>query len=210
MGITYDKVERYLAEMQGDRDPLMREMESYAETHGIPIIGPVAGQFLYAIAKIQRAKRILEAGTAIGYTALWFLRATKDWGGRVTTLEVNEEMARIARENIAREKAQERVQVVVGDALDSLQDLEGPFDLVFLDHAKEQYQPFLEEAMPKIAPGGVILADNVLRGGKVADGQPGDEMIKAMQSFNHFISRVDALESMIIPLRDGIALAIKR
>lgn len=209
MGITYEHVEQYLLEMQEDRDPLMQEMESYAKDHGVPIIGPVAGQFLYAIAKIHRSQRVLEAGTAIGYTAIWFARAIRDWGGTVTTLEKDREMASLARKNLAREGVEDRVEVVVGDALTSLESLQGPFDLIFLDHAKQQYQPFLNSALPKLVPGGVLLADNVLRGGKVAQGGTEDDMVQAMRSFNEYISQVSSLESMIIPLRDGISLAIK-
>lgn len=209
MGITYEHVEQYLVEMQEDRDPLMQEMESYAQDHGVPIIGPVAGQFLYAIAKIHRSQRVLEAGTAIGYTAIWFARAIRDWGGTVTTLEKDQDMASLARKNLVREGVEDRVEVVLGDALTSLESLQGPFDLIFLDHAKQQYQPFLSAALPKLVSGGVLLADNVLRGGSVAEEGSKDDMVQAMRSFNEYISQVSSLESMIIPLRDGISLAIK-
>lgn len=209
MGITHSQVEKYLVEMAPERDPLMREMEAYARERGIPIIGPVAGKFLYAIAKIHRSKRILEAGTAIGYTAIWFARATRDWGGEVVTLEVDPEMADLARQNLKKEGVDDRVDVVVGDALDSLNEMGGPFDLCFLDHRKGQYQPFLTAALPKIPSGGVILADNVLRGGRVAQENAGDAMVQAMRSFNDFMAQVPELESVIVPLRDGIALAIK-
>lgn len=209
MGITYEHVEQYLAEMLKDRDPLMQEMETYAKKHGVPIIGPVAGQFLYTIAKIHRSQRVLEAGTAIGYTAIWFARAIQDWGGTVTTLEKDRDMASLARKYLTREGVQDRVEVVLGDALTSLGSLQGPFDLIFLDHAKQQYQPFLSTALPKLAPGGVLLADNVLRGGRVAEEGTKDGMVQDMRSFNDFISKMSSLESMIIPLRDGISLAIK-
>jgi len=210
MGITYQHVEQYLTEMQEDRDPLMQEMESYAKKHGVPIIGPVAGQFLYAIAKIHHSQRVLEAGTAIGYTAIWFARAIRDWGGTVITLEKDRNMAALARKNLAREGVEDRVEVVLGDALTTLDSLQGPFDLIFLDHAKQQYQPFLTAALPKLAPGGVLLADNVLRGGSVAEEGTKDRLVQAMHSFNTFLSEISSLESMIIPLRDGISLAIKQ
>ena len=209
-GITAEYVNDYIAKLQPERNELMRRMESYADEHDVPIIGPVGGQFLYSIAKIHRAERILEAGTAIGYTALWFARATEGWGGRITTLDANPDMAEIARDNWTEAGVADRVEVVVGDALKSLESLDGPFDLCFLDHEKTQYQEFLEQALPKIAPGGVVLADNVLRRGDVASSDGGgDVMVQAMREFNRFMTDHPELESMIVPLRDGIALAIK-
>jgi len=208
-GITAEYVEDYIAKLTPERDELMRRMEAYADEHDVPIIGPVGGQFLQTIAKIQRSSQILEAGTAIGYTSLGFARATQAWNGRITTLDASPDMAEIARANLEEGGVSERVDIVVGDALKSLQSLDGPFDLCFIDHEKEQYQEFLEAAMPKIAPGGVILADNVLRMGEVAEADGGDTMVQAMREFNRFVTDRPELESMIVPLRDGIALAIK-
>lgn len=213
-GITHEAVERYLGELQPEREPLFRRLERYAEEHDVPIIGPVAGRFLYVLARIRRAKRILEAGTAIGYSTLWFARATEPWGGRILTLEADPEMAERARKNLAEAGVLDRVEIRLGDALASLRELEreGPFDLVFLDHAKEQYRPFLEEVLPRLEPGGVILADNVLRQGKVAHtpGPEDDEMTRAMREFNAFIMGHPELETVIVPLRDGIAVSVKR
>ena len=208
-GITTPYVDAYIEKLQPERDALMKRMEAYADKHDVPIIGPVGGRFLYTMAKLHGSKRILEAGTAIGYTGLWFARATEAWDGRITTLDANPDMAEIARENWAEAGVADRVEVVVGDALKSLESLDGPFDLCFLDHEKTQYQEFLEQALPKIAPGGVILADNVLRRGDVAEADGDDTMVQAMREFNRFMTAHPELESMIVPLRDGIALAIK-
>jgi len=208
-GITAEYVDDYIAKLQPERDALMRRMEAYAEEHDVPIIGPVGGRFLYTIAKLHGSTRILEAGTAIGYTAMWFAHATDAWKGHVTTLEANPDMAEIARDNLKEAGVSDRVTIHVGDALKSLQTLEGPFDLCFIDHEKEQYQEFLELALPKIASGGVVLADNVLRRGEVAEADGGDTMVQAMREFNRFVTDHPELESMIVPLRDGIALAIK-
>lgn len=209
-GITAEYVNDYIAKLQPERDDLMRRMETYADKHDVPIIGPVGGRFLYTVAKLHGSTRILEAGTAIGYTALWFARATEAWDGRITTLDASPDMAEIARQNWTEAGVADRVEVVVGDALKSLDHLDGQFDLCFLDHEKTQYQEFLEQALPKIAPGGVVLADNVLRRGDVASADGGgDAMVQAMREFNRFMTNHPELESMIVPLRDGIALAIK-
>ena len=208
-GITAEYVEDYIAKLQPERDGLMRRMEAYADDHDVPIIGPVGGRFLYTVAKLHRSSRILEAGTAIGYTSLWFARATKAWDGHVTTLDASPDMAEIARANLDEAGESDRVDIVVGDALKSLDALDGPFDLCFIDHEKEQYQEFLEAALPKIASGGVVLADNVLRRGDVATSDGDDAMVQAMREFNRFMTAHPELESMIVPLRDGIAVAIK-
>ncbi len=211
-GITAEHVERYLKETQPERDPLLQRLEREAAERDIPIIGPVAGRFLFAIAKLGRARRVLEAGAAIGYSTLWFARATEPWGGSIVTLEADPEMAELARRNLEEAGVLDRVEVRVGDALASLDELHGPFDLVFIDHEKEQYRPFLERVLPKLEPGSVILADNVLRRGRVAQApQPEDDgMVQAMREFNAFVMSHPQLETVIVPLRDGISLSIKR
>lgn len=211
-GITAEHVERYLKETQPERDPLLQRLEREAAERDIPIIGPVAGRFLFAIAKLARAQRVLEAGAAIGYSTLWFARATEPWGGSIVTLEADPEMAELAQRNLEEAGVLDRVEVRVGDALVSLDELHGPFDLVFIDHEKEQYRPFLERVLPKLEPGSVILADNVLRRGRVAQApQPEDDgMVQAMREFNAFVMSHPQLETVIVPLRDGISLSIKR
>lgn len=209
-GITSEQIERYLGNLQPGRDALMRRMEAYAQQHDVPIIGPVAGRFLYTIAKIHRSRSILEAGTAIGYTALWFARATADWGGGITTLEAHPEMAEEARKNLTEAGVIDRVHIVMGDALEALSQVKGTFDLCFIDHEKEQYFPFLERALPKIKSGGVILADNVLRRGQVANEGGGDPTVRAMREFNRFVMDHPELETVIVPLRDGISLSVKK
>lgn len=210
-GITHEAVERYLLELQSEREPLFRELERYAEEHDVPIIGPVAGRFLHVLARIRRAKNVLEAGTAIGYSTLWFARATEPWGGRILTLEADPTVAERARMNLEKAGVLDRVEIRVGDALTSLDGLAGPFDLVFIDHAKEQYKPFLERVLPRVEPGGVIVADNVLRRGRVA--QPphpeDDELTRAMREFNAFIMGHPELETVIVPLRDGLSVSVK-
>lgn len=210
-GITHEAVERYLGELQPEREPLFRELERYAEAHDVPIIGPVAGRFLYVLARIRRAKNILEAGTAIGYSALWLARATEPWDGRITTLEADPEMAERARRNLQAAGVLDRVEIRVGDALSALDGLAGPFDFVFIDHAKEQYKPFLERVLPRVEPGGVIVADNVLRRGKVAHPShpEDDEPTRAMREFNAFVMGHPRLETVIVPLRDGLSVSVK-
>lgn len=208
--ITSEHVEAYLGELQPARDEVLLNMEDYAQQHDIPIVGPVAGRLLATIAKIHRSKRILEAGTAIGYSALWFAQATEAWGGRVTTIERDPEMAERARQNLGDAGVIDRVELHVGDALETLERLEGPFDLCFLDQAKEQYRPFLERALAKLGPGGVVLADNVLRKGEVAKRRGGDEMVRSMREFNTFVMEHPELDAVIVPLRDGILVGVRR
>jgi predicted O-methyltransferase YrrM len=208
-GIIYEHVERYLSDLQPQRDPLLERLEREAEERGIPIIGPLAGRLLYAIAKLHRAKRILEAGTAIGYSTIWLARATAEWGGRITTIEGDPARAEEARRNLKEAEVAERAEVVVGEALEVLDGLEGPFDLCFLDIDKASYLPFTKQVLPKLEPGGVLLADNVLWHGDVARADAQDETTQAIREFNLWVMTHPQLETVIIPLRDGLSLSIK-
>ncbi len=208
-GITAEPVERYLKELQPERDVLLARLEHEAQARDIPIIGPVAGRLLYVIAKLRRAKHILEFGTAIGYSALWFARATEPWGGRITTIEIKPEMAAEARRHFEEAGVANRVEILVGDGLSVAKSLEGSYDLCFLDADKQQYKPIIERIWPRITPGGVILADNVLWSGRVAEEDP-DETTQAIREFNRYVMSHPELETVIVPLRDGISLSIKK
>ncbi len=208
-GITSRHVERYLQTLLPERDSLMQRLEAYAEEHDVPIIGPLAGSFLYSVAKLIQAKNILEAGTAIGYSAIWLARAIAEWGGKITTLEIDLKTAEIARKNLRDAGLQDRVEVAVGDSLSLIKNLHGPYDLCFIDIDKNQYKTFLEAVLPKIRKGGVILVDNVLWSGKVAAANR-NETTEHIHQFNQFVMSHPQLESVIVPLRDGISISIKR
>lgn len=207
--ITHPQVARYLEGLLPEREPLLQELEAYARAHDVPIIGPHGGAFLFAVTRLARARRILEVGTAIGYSGLWFARASAPWQGHITTIELEPETAERARETFRRAGVAARVEVVVGDALEAIEGLAGPFDLVFLDGDKAQYRPLAERLLPRLEPGGALLADNVLWSGRVASPQP-DATTRQLQAFNRFLAEHPQLDTVFVPLRDGISLSLKR
>lgn len=206
-GITHPEIEEYLSELLPPRDPLLLRLEHEARERDIPIIGPYAGRFLFLLVRLTRAKRIVEIGTAIGYSTIWLARACP--GGRVVTIEYDAQRAHQARRNIAEAGLSRRVRVLVGDGIDLLPTLRGKFDFLFLDAEKHQYKTLLDLALPKLKKGALIVTDNVLWSGRVAQPNP-DETTQAIREFNRYIHTHAALETVIVPLRDGIALSRKR
>lgn len=206
-GITSPDIEQYLYKLVPPRDPLMIRLEQEADARDIPIIGPLVGRLLYLLVRLSRARRILEIGTALGYSTIWLARACAP--GRVITIERDEKIAQEARRNLAEAGLTRRVRVLAGDGVDWLPKLRGRFDFFFLDADKHQYKMLLDLALPKLSRGALIVTDNVLWSGRVVQANP-DETTRAIQEFNRYIHTHPALETIIVPVRDGIALSRKR
>ena len=206
--ITREYVQKYLHDLLLPRDALLTRLEAEAEQRKIPIVGPHAASFLALMARSMRARRILEIGTAIGYSAIWLARACGP-GSRVITIEVNEQTAEEARKNIDEAGLSKRIKVIVGDGMEVVPKLKGKFDFVFNDADKHQYRDLVELIMPKLKRGGIIATDNVLWDGRVARNET-DSTTETIRNFNEFLKNYPALETVIVPLRDGIALSRKR
>jgi predicted O-methyltransferase YrrM len=143
------------------RDELLLELEREAGQEGIPIVGPVVGELLYILARAAQARLILELGTATGYSTIYLARAAAELQGRVTTLERYQEMATRAQANFAKAGLSAAVEVQVGEALNLLGQLNGPFDFIFMDIDKEGYLPALPHCRRLLKQGGLLVADNV-------------------------------------------------
>jgi len=207
--ITAPAIGAYLDDLLPERDALLMRLERDAEAGDVPIIGPHGGQLLHTIAKLARPQRMLEVGTAIGYSAIWLARATAHWGAAITSIELDALTAENARRNLKSAGVLDRVDVRVGDALEVVRALEGPFDFVFLDADKRQYQALVELVLPLMPPGAALVVDNLLWGGRVLDDNP-DETTEAIQAFNRYLGAHPELETLFLPLRDGIALSLRR
>jgi len=205
-GITYPDIEKYLYELLPPRDPLLVRLEQEAQERDIPIVGPLVGRLLALLVRLTRAKKVLEIGTAIGYSTIWLARACP---GRVVTIEYNEQTAQEARRNISEAGLGRRVRVLVGDGMDLVPTLRTKFDFLFLDAEKHQYRALLDLALPKLTRGALIVTDNVLWSGRVAQSDP-DETTQAIREFNEYVRNHPALETVIVPVRDGLALSRKR
>ncbi|MFP3981121.1 MAG: O-methyltransferase [Desulfobacterales bacterium] len=152
--------ETYFSGFIPERDGLLRKLEVEAEKEQIPIVGPVVGELLFVLARAAGAANILELGTATGYSAIYLGRACAPAGGRVVTLENDPDMAARAERNLAEAGLSETVSVRTADALAALPELDGPFDFVFLDIEKKDYQPALSALSDIVRPGGLLIADN--------------------------------------------------
>jgi caffeoyl-CoA O-methyltransferase len=207
-GITVPEVEDYLYAMLPARDEVLTEMEGDAARNKVSIVGPAVARFLYQLAVISKARKVFELGSAIGYSTIWWARAVGD-GGRVIYTDGDPTNADKARRYFERAGVSERIVVRVGDALEILSEEKQPYDIIFNDVDKVDYPRVLRLALPKLRSGGLFIADNVLWKGKLRKPNP-DEQTRAILEFNRLISESKDLFTTILPLRDGVAVCVKK
>lgn len=205
--IVPDDIEAYVVAHVAARDDALAAVEAQGQRERWPIVGPAEGALLHLLARMVGARRALELGTAIGYSGTWIARGLEP-GGELVTVEADPDTARIAAENLGRTGVADRVRILVGDARDVLQDLEGPFDLVFVDIDKEGYPVVLPRCADLLRVGGVLVADNVLWSGEVARGGR-DAATEAIRAYNDALAADPRFVSVILPMRDGVSVALK-
>ena len=208
MGITYDHIDDYLYRLAPKRDKLLEKMEDHAETHDVPIIGPIVGRFLYNLARSTKSKDVLEIGAAIGYSGIWLGKAVSSLKGKVTTIEMDPARADMAEKNIAEAGLEKTVKVIRGDAMKVLPTLKKKYDFIFLDSDKEIYSAAFKESIKLLRKGGLFVADNALWGGDVAKGGTSN-VTRTMISFNKEVSSYPGMSTVIVPLRDGVLVSLK-
>jgi predicted O-methyltransferase YrrM len=212
--IVPDAVEQYLAHLNRLPDPLLRELDATGRSERLPLIDAEVGALLRVLAMAVGARRILEIGTAIGYSGIWLAGALPP-DGMLLTIELNEDRARVARENFGRAGLGDRVSVIVGDAQRRLAKIAGPIDLVFQDGDKRLYGPMLDPLVKLLRPGGLLVTDNVLWDGEVVPGflktaSRDPEETRAIAAYNERLNSHPDLMTAIVPLRDGVAISVKR
>jgi caffeoyl-CoA O-methyltransferase len=207
--ITYEPIEKYLYDLLPPSEPaVLREMEAQAKQRDIPIVGPAVARLLSLLARISGAKRIFEAGSAIGYSTIWWALAVGD-SGRVTYTDGNPKNAEEAKGYFQKAGVAKRIDVRVGDALEILsEEKPASLDTIFNDVDKEDYPRVFKLAVPRLKPGGLFITDNVLWSGRVA-GTSADDRTKAIQEFNGLLYGSKDLFPVMIQLRDGVAVARK-
>lgn len=209
-GITNPAVEEYLYRLIPERDPVLSEMEQIASERRIPIVGPLVGRLLYQIAEMIGAKNVFEMGSAIGYSTIWWARALSD-GGRVIYTDGDRNNADQARRFFERAGVLDRIDVRVGDAMEILSESKAEYDIIFNDVDKEDYPRVFRVAVPRLRKGGLLISDNTLWHGDVADPEfDNDERTRAIREFNRLMYESKDLLTTILPLRDGIAVARKQ
>ncbi|MBN8191059.1 O-methyltransferase [Bacillus sp. NTK074B] len=209
-----EQVIGYIESIVKERPSLVSEMERYAVVHSVPIMELVGIEALIGMLRIQQPKRILEIGTAIGYSALRMAGALPE--AKVITIERDEERFEAAQGFLSRSEDGNRVVAILGDALELSREVEkhGPYDAIFIDAAKGQYLKFFELYSTMLSDNGVVYSDNVLFKGLVAEGQVEQKrirnMVKKLQNYNAWLMNHAQFDTSILPVGDGIAISKKR
>ena len=205
------------------------KIEEYAEAHTTPdgelferlaeetrakttapqmMVGRIEGQFLAALVALTGALRILEIGTFTGYSSISMASALPS-DGRIITCDVDAEATEVARRYMDESGHGDKIEIRLGPALETLETLEGPFDIVFIDADKPSYTKYYEAALPLLADDGLLIADNVLWAGRVVE-EGGDESTQAIKEFNEYVLRDERTVDVMLTVRDGMTLVRKR
>ena len=203
-----DALQEYLDGLVPPRHRVLARMEEEAHSENIPIVDPHEGMLLYLLVKIAGAKRILELGTATGYSGVWLLRGTE--GGSLTTFEVDHKRADRARANFADAGLGKQALVLEQDAVVGLPKIEQHFDACFIDllnvfPSEEMTQRAFELCLERLEGGGLLMADNALRQGEVV--RPKNQQARNVAHYNELVAKHPRLESVVIPIRDGVSVA---
>jgi caffeoyl-CoA O-methyltransferase len=206
---TAGPVDDYLYSMLPKRDEVLAEMEDYATEHDVPIVGPAVARVLQQLAMMVNARRVFELGSAIGYSTIWWAQAVGE-GGRVIYTDGDSKNAERARGYFSRAGVDNRITLHVGDALEFLSEQKEEFDVIFNDVDKDDYPRVLRLVAPRLRKGGLFITDNVLWSGRVAEKNPKDARTKAILEFNRKLSDSKEFYTTILPIRDGLAVALKK
>src|SRR5579863_765242 len=208
--INTPEVEKYIYSILPKRDAVLSEMERYAKSNDVPIVGPAVGRMLAQLVKLIGAKRIFELGSAIGYSTLWMARAAGS-DGAIHYTDGNPANAERAKEYLTRAGVFDRVTIHVGDALTALDATSGEFDVIFNDVDKIGYPDVFRKAVSRVRSGGLFITDNTLWSGRVArPAKPNDRNTRAIQQFNKLCYASPDLFPVLVPLRDGVLVCRKR
>ena len=215
--ILGDDVESLLAAANPEPSPLLAEMTEHGEERGFPTVGPDAGRFLRLLATLADADRVFEFGSGFGYSAAWFLPALPPDGELVLT-DYDQENLDEARAFLDRLDADATVHYEAGDAVETFERYDGPFDVVFLDHDKARYADAFDRVVDDLAPGGVVVADNIMEGPVTPEGvtdalRGGDPVDDQTAGIAEYVRRVrddSDFETAHVPLGEGLAVSAHR
>lgn len=210
--IVYDYINDYIRNTIKKDEGLLGELRVYAEENHVPIIHPEVARMISVLGSTIKPQRILEIGTAIGYSSIFFSSFLKE-GGKIDTIERYDVMIEQARNNIKRAGLEDTINVIAGDALEVLGCLNNEYDFVFVDAAKGQYLEFLPHCLRMMKKGALLVSDNVLYKGMIATDdlvvRRKKTIVKRMRGYLDHICSVEELNSCIIPIGDGVALSYK-
>lgn len=209
--VSYEYIEDYLRSLYKTKSDLLSELREYADKNHVPIIEEECEEFYNFLINTTKPKKILELGTAIGYSAISF--SMNESVEKLVTVEINEDMVRIAKENIKRSGLEDKIEIVHSDAYEYLVESSDTFDFIFIDAAKGQYEKYFDEAIKLLNRYGIIICDNVLFRGMIANQELVKRrkitIVKRLRKFLKDIKDDDRFYSSIVPIGDG-ALLIRR
>jgi caffeoyl-CoA O-methyltransferase len=206
---TTGPVDDYLYSMLPKRDAVLVEMEEYATEHEVPIVGPAVASVLQQLALTINARTVFELGSAIGYSTIWWAQAVGE-KGQVIYTDGDPKNAERARGYFTRAGVAGRIKLHTGDALEYLSEQKQEFDIIFNDVDKDDYPRVLRLVAPRLRKGGLFITDNVLWSGRVAEKNPSDARTKAILEFNRKLYDAKEFYTTILPIRDGLAVALKK
>ena len=212
--IVEERLVTYLHSLEQENSEILEEIEQEALRNSVPIIRKEMQSFLKVLLAIKRPTRILEVGTAVGFSALLMSEYAPE-ECTITTIENYEKRIPIARENFKRAGKEQKITLIEGDAMEVLTELSGPYDFIFMDAAKGQYIAYLPEVLRILEPDGVLVSDNVLQDGNIIESrfavERRDRTIHSrMREYLYTLKHHPDLETSIIPLGDGTAVSVKR
>jgi predicted O-methyltransferase YrrM len=211
--ICYDYINDYIRNTLKKSEGLLKELEDFAKENHVPIVHPEVAKLLQVVGMTKKPKRILELGTAIGYSSI-LLSGILQPDGKIDTIERYELMVERAKGNIKKAGLEDVINIIVGDAMEVLKCLNKQYDLIFLDAAKGQYPEFLPECLRLLSPGGLLISDNILYKGMIASDdlvvRRKKTIVKRLRSYLDMLCSSDDLETSIIPIGDGVAISYKK
>ena len=205
-----EAIEEYASAHTEPASPLFEQLrnETYAKMEMPQMqVGPIEGTFLRLVVRLARAKRVLEIGMFTGYSTLMMAEGLPE-DGELITCEINPKAEEVARRYFAKSPHGKKIKIRMGPALQTIESLTGPLDMVFIDADKENYPRYYDAVLPLLRAGGLIVADNVLWSGRVL--KPKDQTDRAIVAFNEKVAKDTRVEKVMLTVRDGITLALKR
>lgn len=212
--ITDERMIAFINSFDKGNTPFLDKIEKEAKAAEVPIIRPATQQLLRFLLAAHSPMEILEVGTAVGFSAL-LMSEYAPKGCHITTIEKYEKRIPVAKENFKRGDREEQITLLEGDAADLLKELEGPYDLIFMDAAKGQYIHFLQEALRLLKKGGLLVSDNVLQDGDVLESRfavtrRNRTIHSRMREYLYTLTHHDELETVILPVGDGVSVSVKK
>lgn len=212
--INNERLISYINSLDMGNDTILEEIENEAKADNVPIIRKETQSFLRTMVELKRPKTILEAGTAVGFSAILMAKAG-DSTSHITTMENYEKRIPVAKANFKRAGITDRITLLEGDAVEMMAKLEGPFDMIFIDSAKGQYINMLPGAIRLLPPGGLLISDNVLQDGEIIESRfavtrRNRTIHSRMRDYLYELTHNEMLETTIIPMGDGLTISVKK